>query len=97
MGAVSRLNITWALLALATLVSWGLSDPEIIAVFGVTFETVIVLVLAAIKVDLVISQFMEVKRHHRPLRLILLLWSLVIVVIILGGYLAIEFTLWGDE
>ncbi|MCU1697799.1 MAG: Prokaryotic Cytochrome oxidase subunit [Mycobacterium sp.] len=77
-------TIVWAALMLATIAStWLLSNnsvtPEV--------ATVAIMLIAAIKVRLVMSHFMEVRRAPLALRLVCDGWLLAVTALILTVYL----------
>jgi hypothetical protein len=74
----------WAVLVVATLVSWFLTEDTHYAKFG----SVAVILIAAVKINLVVSHFMELKWQPRPFRIIISSWLGLVTTIIIGGYLA---------
>ena len=74
----------WAILVLATLASWLLTEDTQAAKLGATA----VILIAAIKINLVIGHFMELNWQPRPYRLVLSGWLLIVTTIIVGGYWA---------
>lgn len=81
-----RLNAVpiWAILVLATLLSWWLKGDSIPAEIGATA----VILIAALKINLIVSHFMELKWQPRPFRLIITSWLALVTTIIAGGYWA---------
>lgn len=73
----------WALLVCATLLSWFLAEGHASA----RAATVAVILIAAFKINLVISNFMELKWHHSPYRAVLGVWLALVTAIIITGYL----------
>ncbi len=74
----------WIVLVVVTLASWFLTEETNAAHIGAT----LVVLIAGVKATLVISRFMEVGWRPAPLRLILTVWTIAVVVLILGGYWA---------
>lgn len=74
----------WALLVIATLLSWFLKGDAVGARVGATA----VILIAAFKVNLVISHFMELRWQPAPFRLIVSIWLTASTAIIIGGYWA---------
>ncbi len=72
----------WALLVIATLLSWFLKGDAVAAKAGATA----VILIAAFKVNLVISHFMELRWQPAPFRLIVSIWLAISTAIIIGGY-----------
>lgn len=74
--------LVWAVLMVASLIGFALADgfapPRVAASLAI--------VIAAFKVRLVITQYMEVRREHQPLCLLLTLWLAAVTVILLAGY-----------
>jgi hypothetical protein len=80
------LTIAWALLTAVTLVSW-LTARDTAHVLDATV-TVLVLVIAAVKSQLVIWYFMEVRHAPRWLRLATTGWVIALFALLLGLYFA---------
>ncbi|MDN4517506.1 cytochrome C oxidase subunit IV family protein [Mycolicibacterium austroafricanum] len=82
----SPLVIVWALLTVVTVASWltardgGSSHQVNIAV------TVVVLLIAALKTQLVIWHFMEVRNSPGWLRAVMHLWLAALFTLLLGVY-----------
>ena len=74
----------WAILILATLLSWFLKGSAVPARAGATA----VILIAAFKINLVVAHFMELNWHPRPFRIIISLWVALVTTIIIGGYWA---------
>jgi heme/copper-type cytochrome/quinol oxidase subunit 4 len=72
----------WIILIIAALLSWALTERTM----AVRFGTSLVMLIAAFKVRMVISHFMELKYQPRPWRIVFEVWTLAITTIILGGY-----------
>jgi heme/copper-type cytochrome/quinol oxidase subunit 4 len=79
-----RATHVWALLVAATLLSWFLKSEVVSAKVGATA----VILIAAFKISLVVSHFMELKWQPRPFRFILTGWLALVTIIIIGGYWA---------
>lgn len=77
--------LIWLLLVAASvagfLLAEGLAPPRIAGICAI--------LLAAIKTNIVFSQYMEVRWTHRPLRLALSAWLAMVTVTLLSGYAAI--------
>ncbi|MEY2926477.1 MAG: hypothetical protein RL367_954 [Pseudomonadota bacterium] len=71
----------WLVLIAATLISWSLTDSTRAARWGATA----VILIAAFKINLVVSHFMELKWQPRPFRIILSSWIALVTTIIIGG------------
>jgi heme/copper-type cytochrome/quinol oxidase subunit 4 len=74
----------WLLLILATLASLFLAEGHASA----KIATTAVLLIAAFKINLVISHFMELGWQPRPYRLVLTAWLGFVTTIIITGYWA---------
>jgi len=76
-------SLVWGVLAGASVLGFlfaeGMAPARIAAIAAI--------VLAAVKVDLVISQYMELDWRHRPLRLMMAAWLAAVTALLLGGYL----------
>lgn len=72
----------WALLVALTTVGWLLAEEGSNAALGTT----VVILIAAVKINLVISRFMELDWRPLPFRLLTMLWLGVATSTILGGY-----------
>jgi len=79
-----RPTYIWAILVAATLLSWFLKGDAISAKVGATA----VILIAAFKINLVVSHFMELKWQPRPFRFIVTGWLALVTIIIIGGYWA---------
>jgi predicted membrane channel-forming protein YqfA (hemolysin III family) len=75
----------WLILIAASLLSWLLTEDTQAAKWGATG----VILIAALKVNLVVAHFMELKWQPAPYRFVLLGWILLVTSIIIGGYLAV--------
>ena len=84
----NRLTIVWALLTSVTLVSWLMARDGGAAHQLNPTVTVVVLVIAAVKAQLVISYFMEVRGAPRWLQATTSAWVLVLFALLLGFYVA---------
>jgi caa(3)-type oxidase subunit IV len=83
------LTITWVLLTAVTLVSWlAARDTGSAHVLNVGV-TVVVLAIAAVKSQLVIWYFMEVRHAPNWLRVVVTGWVLTLFAALLGIYLII--------
>lgn len=76
-------KLIWALLAGASVIGFLFAEGMAPA----RIATIAAFVLAAIKVHLVIVHYMELEWRHRPLRLMLDAWLLVVTAVLLGTYL----------
>ena len=76
-------TLVWALLVLATAVSWWSASGGAIASGE---ATAIVMLVAAVKARAVIRQFMDLKRAPLAWRLVFEGWVAVCTVVIFGGY-----------
>ena len=72
----------WAVLSAAPLVGFVLAEGAA----GARIAATAAILLAAIKVNLVAEQYMDLRWHHRPLRLLMALWLTVVTAILLAGY-----------
>lgn len=76
-------SLVWAVLAGASVLGFlfaeGMAPARIAGIAAI--------VLAAIKVDLVITHYMELEWRHRPLRLMLAAWLAAVTALLLGTYL----------
>lgn len=75
---------TWVILVAATLLSGLLTGGAVAVKTGATA----VILIAAFKINLVVSHFMELKWQPRPYRIILSSWLALVSSIIIGGYWA---------
>ncbi len=73
--------LVWALLVIASLASAALAEGNAAPHLGATAA----ILIAAVKIDLIIGQYMEVRVSHRPLRLLLAGWLAVVTLILLAG------------
>ncbi len=74
----------WIILVAATLLSWFLKGDAVAAQLAATA----VILIAACKINLVISHFMELKWQPAPYRLVVTGWLALVTTIIIGGYWA---------
>jgi cytochrome c oxidase subunit IV len=82
------LTIVWAVLTLITVVSWLTArDGGAAHVVNATV-TVVALLIAAVKTQLVIWHFMEVRHAPRWLKVTTSSWLLVLFALLLGFYFA---------
>lgn len=82
----SPLTLVWALLTTITVVSWLTArDGGSAHLVNVTV-TVVVLAIAAVKAQLVIWHFMEVRRAPTWLRATTIGWLVVLFALLLGFY-----------
>lgn len=81
--------VTWALLMLATVISWYLGGNH--ALPGGTKEMAVSLIaiVAFVKVHLVGNYFMELRHAPRTLRLVFSGWMVLTCALIVGLYLAV--------
>ena len=82
------LTIVWAVLTAVTLASW-LTARDGGAHHVDATVTVVVLLIAAIKTQLVIWHFMEVRHAPRWLKLFTIGWVIVLFGLLLGFYFAV--------
>lgn len=76
-------TVVWAILMIATLISWYLGDGH-----GATkLAAVLVIVTGFVKVWLVMEHFMELRTAPPQLRLVFSAWCLVMPAILCGIYL----------
>jgi hypothetical protein len=82
-----RATVIWLVLVLATLVSWFLGTDH---GFGSDHrpESVLIMVVAFVKVRLVGLHFMELRNAPAPLRLLFEIYVVVVLALIIGLYLA---------
>ena len=80
------LTIVWALLTAVTVASWLTARDAGAAHLVNATVTVVVLVIAAVKTQLVIWHFMEVRRSPTWLRLTTGSWLVVVFALLLGIY-----------
>ncbi|MES2492564.1 MAG: cytochrome C oxidase subunit IV family protein [Pseudomonadota bacterium] len=77
-------SAVWGVLAGASVLGFlfaeGMAPARIAAIAAI--------LLAAFKVNLVISQYMELEWRHRPLRLMMAAWLAAVTALLLGGFLA---------
>jgi cytochrome c oxidase subunit IV len=84
----SPLTIVWALLTVVTVVSWLTArDGGAAHVVNATV-TVVVLVIAAVKTQLVVWHFMEVRHSPRWLKVTTGCWLIGLFALLLGFYFA---------
>jgi hypothetical protein len=74
----------WALLAGASLTGFLLTEGHAPARIAATLAVV----LAAVKIHLIFSHYMELRWNHQPLRLMLAAWLAVVTATLLTGYWA---------
>jgi hypothetical protein len=79
-----RATHVWAILVIATLLSWFLKGDAVSARIGATA----VILIAAFKINLVIGHFMELKWQPAPFRIVVSVWLALVTTIIIGGYRA---------
>jgi hypothetical protein len=72
-------------LVVATLTSWYVTEDTQYAAVG----SVVVVLIAAFKINFVVSHFMELKWQPVPFRIIISGWLTLVTTIIIGGYLAV--------
>ncbi|MGV8074576.1 MAG: cytochrome C oxidase subunit IV family protein [Syntrophobacteraceae bacterium] len=85
MTNVFRLPATraWLTLVAVTILSWSLAEsPEVAARLAATA----VILIAAFKVRLVFIYFMEIPWKPKPWRYVFEVWTVVVAIIIIGGY-----------
>lgn len=90
MTALLRTAVTpvWLILVLATGISWWLGTDH--GVDARTTATVMVLIVAFVKVRFVGLYFMELRHAPLPLRLLFEAWVLVVCATVIGLYLSGE-------
>lgn len=74
----------WALLIVATLVSWLVTEDTAAQKLGATA----VILIAAFKINMVVANFMELEWRPRPFRIIITGWLALVTTTIIGGYWA---------
>jgi Prokaryotic Cytochrome C oxidase subunit IV len=74
----------WLLLVAATCISWLLTED----IQTVRLGSTAVILIAAFKINMVISHFMELQWRPAPFRLLLSVWLALVSSIIIGGYWA---------
>lgn len=79
----TRVSVVWLVLIAATLVSWGVGTDHGIAA---ELATVVVLVVAFVKVRLVGMYFMELKAAPAPLRLAFECYCVVVCAALIAMY-----------
>ncbi|MGV8073142.1 MAG: cytochrome C oxidase subunit IV family protein [Syntrophobacteraceae bacterium] len=73
----------WLALVAVTILSWSLAEsPEVAARLAATA----VILIAAFKVRLVFIYFMEIPWKPKPWRYVFEVWTVVVAIIIIGGY-----------
>lgn len=77
----------WALLVAATALSWALGADHGLAVGSQRLASVIVLVIAFVKVRFVGLYFMELREAPAPLRAVLEAYCLVVCLVVVGMFL----------
>ncbi|WIM86056.1 cytochrome C oxidase subunit IV family protein [Candidatus Mycobacterium wuenschmannii] len=82
----NRLTMVWALLTCVTVVSWLMARDGGAAHQLNATVTVVVLLIAAVKAQLVVSQFMEVRSAPRWLKATTSGWVLALFALLLGVY-----------
>lgn len=73
---------TWLTLAGATVASWLVFEEAGAPGLAVT----LVILIAAVKIRLVFTRFMELHGRVMPWRLVFEVWLALVTVIVLGGY-----------
>ncbi|APE14988.1 cytochrome C oxidase subunit IV family protein [Mycolicibacterium pallens] len=84
----NSLTIVWALLTAVTVVSWLVSRDGGAAHQLNSTVTTVVLLIAAVKAQLVIWHFMEVRRAPVWLKAVTSGWVVVVIAAMLGVYFA---------
>jgi hypothetical protein len=77
----------WAVLLIATLITWALGAGHALVVDSTSAATVFVLLIAFAKVDLVGGYFMELNHAPRGLARLFRGWSLATCAMVIGIYL----------
>lgn len=75
-------SLVWAILVGASMLGFWLAEGHASARVAASAA----IILAAFKIHLVFEQYMELRWHHRPLRLMLAGWLAVVTATLLGGY-----------
>jgi hypothetical protein len=78
----------WATLVALTIVSWLLADHDQVSSGAIKLVSVIVTVLAFVKVLIVSQSFMELRRAAPVLQLVVLAWCLIVGTIVISFLLA---------
>lgn len=84
----SPLTLVWAVLTVVTIASWLTARDGGAAHVVNTTVTVVVLLIAAVKTQLVIWHFMEVRHAPIWLRVTTMSWLVVLFALLLGVYFA---------
>lgn len=85
---MTRLTYVWALLSAITIGTWSLGHVSTSpGITGRAVVTVAALIIAAVKVQLIIWNFMEVRDAPLWLRNSTTIWLVVLIGLILGIYL----------
>jgi hypothetical protein len=79
-----RPTTVWLLLVSATIASWLLTEDTDAIRVGATA----VVLIAAFKINMVVSRFMELAWQPRPWRIVISVWLTLVTTIIIGGYWA---------
>jgi Prokaryotic Cytochrome C oxidase subunit IV len=74
--------LVWAVLVGASLTGFWLAEGHASARIAATAA----ILLAALKIHLVFGQYMELRWHHHPLRLMLAGWLVLVTATLLCGY-----------
>lgn len=82
----SHLTLVWAVLTVVTIVSWLTARDGGAAHAVNATVTVVVLLIAAVKTQLVIWHFMEVRHSPRWLQVTTMSWLVVLFAFLLGIY-----------
>jgi hypothetical protein len=77
----------WAVLLIATLITWALGAGHALVIDSAATATVFVLLVAFAKVDLVGRYFMELNHAPRGLARLFHGWSLATSAVVIGIYL----------
>lgn len=81
-GGTSRewpVRLVWLVLVAASLAGAAMAEGFVPARIAATTA----IVLAAVKIHLVFGHYMELRWHHRPLRLLLAAWLAIVTAILL--------------
>ncbi|MHC1762507.1 MAG: cytochrome C oxidase subunit IV family protein [Negativicutes bacterium] len=79
---ISKETALWALLIVATILSFTIVESIDLARIAAT----VAIIIAALKARLIFVYFMELRWESQPFRLICEIWVAVATIIILGGY-----------
>ena len=82
----NRLSIAWLVLVILTCLSWE-SGKGLLFVNNINFGSVLIMMIAFLKVRIIFREFMEVNHAHVVLRIITDIWIVVTCATIIGIFL----------